>query len=298
MNIEGVVIFDAKSGIPLFSRLKGNIDSSLFSSFVTAIGHFSKELKFGGLSSFTTEEKVIYLAARDRIITALIAPVRKEFQEAYTLADNLGKQFETMSNGMTSLQPEDYSRFGPTADRFLREIKNPFLSRISGYVHEKYGGEISLKPKLMKESGAEGTMDMVVNLGIRYKAGSNGHSGRAAATAYSDSYVFCKVSEGLISKGEVMEFIDTIDGFGIRTMKKGNLEFIPYFPSRALIVGREYTPPVFEFLKKLPEDDEGYYIDGSHIYTQHKVKGADKNPKCYIDLLQWHDDGEPTEIEL
>jgi hypothetical protein len=62
VDIEGIVIFDAVSGVPLFSRMKGTTDPSLFSSFIAAIGHFSKQLKFGGLSSFSTEEKVIYLA--------------------------------------------------------------------------------------------------------------------------------------------------------------------------------------------------------------------------------------------
>ncbi|TFF96858.1 hypothetical protein EU546_00390, partial [Candidatus Thorarchaeota archaeon] len=85
MDIEGVVIFEASSGIPLYSRMKSDTDPSLFSSFVAAIGHFSKELKFGGLSSFTTEEKVIYLAPREKTITALIAPKKKEYQEAYSL---------------------------------------------------------------------------------------------------------------------------------------------------------------------------------------------------------------------
>ena len=95
-----------------------------------------------------------------------------------------------------------------------------------------------------------------------------------------------------------MEFIDSVDGFGIRTMKKGNLEFQPYFPSRALIVAREYTPQVFEFLKKLPNDKQGHYLDGSHIYAQHKMKGVEKNPKCYIDVLQWHENEDPQEIQL
>ena len=53
MDIEGVVIFEASSGIPLYSRMKGDTDPSLFSSFVAAIGHFSRELRFGGLSSFS-----------------------------------------------------------------------------------------------------------------------------------------------------------------------------------------------------------------------------------------------------
>ncbi|MFW9910167.1 MAG: hypothetical protein ACFFEF_16545, partial [Candidatus Thorarchaeota archaeon] len=94
MDIEGVIIFDSKSGIPLFSRLRKGLDPSLFSSFVTAITHFSRELKLGGLSSFTTEEKRIILADRENTITALITPTQKEFQEAHSLALELGRQFE------------------------------------------------------------------------------------------------------------------------------------------------------------------------------------------------------------
>jgi len=91
MDIEGVVIFEATSGVPLYSKMKGKTDPSLFSSFVSAIGHFSKEMRFGRLSSFTNDEKVIYLAPRDKTITALISPKKKEYQEAYSLASELDR---------------------------------------------------------------------------------------------------------------------------------------------------------------------------------------------------------------
>ena len=297
MNIEGVVIFDADSGIPLFSRLRSDIDSSLFSSFVAAIGHFSKELKLGGLSSFTTEEKVIYLAARESIITALIAPVRKEYQEAYSLADELGKQFEVVRNGSESLHAEEFSEFNVVADSFLKKIRNPFTSRVSEYIHEKYGGEISIKPRLMKESGSEGTIDMIVNLGP--KSGGKGNGGsKDLFAAFSDSYIFVKTAEGRVSRGDVMDFIDAMDGFGTRIMRKGSLEFLPYFPTRAVIMAREYTEPVFEFLKNLPRDKNGVYLDGSHVFAGFKGKGVPKQVRCYFDVYKWLDNQEVEQISL
>ena len=84
MDIEGVVIFEAESGVPLYSKMKGKTDPTLFSSFVSAIGHFSKQLKFGGLSSFTTEEKVIftYLMGNPEIpsVPPRIVPIEKRLK--------------------------------------------------------------------------------------------------------------------------------------------------------------------------------------------------------------------------
>jgi hypothetical protein len=296
MDIEGLVIFDAKSGIPLFSRLGRDIDPSLFSSFITAIGHFTRELKLGGLASFTTEEKMIFLAARETTITALIAPTRKEFQEAYSLASELGKQFEALQDTNRSLQPGDYVGFNQTADEFLRKIKNPFTSRVAEFVHDKYGGSISIKPRLMKESGAEVTLDMVANLGIRHS--DEDEAGKKDAKihqAFSESHIFCKVSEGRLSRGEIMEFVDSVDGFGVRVLKKDGLEFIPYFPTRAVIVAREYTDQVFDFISRLPKDGDNVYIDGSHIFAGRRL-GVQKDAKCYVDLYKWRDNEEPEQI--
>jgi len=298
MDIEGLVIFDAKSGIPLFSRLGRDIDSSLFSSFIAAIGHFTRELKLGGLASFTTEEKMIFLAARDTIITALIAPTRKEFQEAYALANELGEQFETFQDKNSSLQPGDYVAFNQTADEFLRKLKNPFYSRVAEFVHDKYGGSISIKPRLMKESGAEATLDMVANLGVRHSDEDETTKKDAMIhQAFSESYVFCKVSEGRLTRGEMMEFVDSVDGFGVRVLKKDGLEFIPYFPTRAVVIARDYTEQVFDFISKLPKDGKSIYIDGSHIFAGRRL-GVQKDAKCYVDVYKWQDNGEPEPINL
>ncbi len=299
MNVEGIVIFDLKSGIPLYSRLDNSMDSSLFSSFVAAIGHFSRDLKLGTLASFTTEEKIIFLATRANTITALITPTRKEFQEANAFANELGKQFEEEYYIPGCLQPEEYSSFNAVADEFLRKLRNPFISNVARFIHEKYGGSIAIKPRLMKDNGSEGTVDMLVNLGIRYDDDYDPRgNGKGTQDIYADAYIFCKVNEGRMTRGEIMEFIDSLDGFGVRSMKKDNLEFIPYFPTRAVIVARDYTDPVFDYLAKLPREENTVYVDGSHIFAGRRIKHASKDTRCLVDLYRWHENEEPEKIEF
>jgi hypothetical protein len=299
MDIEGVVIFDAKSGIPLFSRVSKGIDSSLFSSFISAIVHFAKDMELGGLTSFTTEAKMIFLAPRENTITALITPTRKEFQEAASLAGELGKQFEDKYHMPDILQPQNYKEFQTTAEEFLRKVKNPFVSNVATFVHSKYGGSVAIKPRLMKENGNEGTVDMLVNLGVRYDDEEDSQkNGKKTQDIYSESYIFCKLSEGRMSRGEVIEFIDSLDGYGIRAMKKDSMEFIPYFPTRAIIIAREYAEPVFDFLRKLPREEERICVDGAHVFAGRKMNGGPKNAKCYVDVYKWHENSDPEAINF
>ena len=138
---------------------------------------------------------------------------------------------------------------------------------------------------------------MLVNLGTRYNGKENGRA-KNLYGPFSEEYIFCKTAEGRLNRTEIIDFIDDVDSFGTRTMKKGSLEFIPYFPSRAVIVAREYTPQVFDFLKKLPKDKKGRYLDGSHVFVGVKTKGVPKQARCYFDVYQWHDNEEPEQISL
>ncbi len=295
LDIEGIVIFEANSGIPLYNKLKDNIDPSLFSSFVAAVGHFSKELQLGGLSSFTTEEKVIFLAATEKTITALITPKRAEYQVAYQLAANLGNQFEDRFDINDSPEPKDYSKFTRVADDFMRKMKHPFLNRVAIFVHEQYGGEISIKPKLMKQNGSTGELDIVVKLSQKKEDGSNQKRG-SASSILSEELSFVKAVDNEITKGEIIDFIDSTEGYGTMQVTKDDLEFQPYFPSRGIIIGREYAENVFEFLDRLPNEKGRPYIDGSHLYMGMKMKEIPKYAKCYLELWKWHDDRIPERV--
>jgi hypothetical protein len=290
LDIEGVVIFETKSGIPLYSKMKDHIDPNLFSSFVAAIGHFSRELKLGGLSSFSTEEKVIFLAATEKTITALITPKRSEYQVAYQLAANLGAQFEDRYEFEENIRPEKYNKFTIVVDDFMRKMKHPFLNRVAIFIHEQYGGEISIKPKLMKENGSTGEIDILVKVNQKKEDFDIKNS---ASTILSDELTFVKAVDNEITRGEILDFIDSTEGYGTMKVGKEELVFQPYFPSRAIIIGREYSDNVFEFLGKLPKEKGKPYIDGSHVYMGMKMKELPKESRCYLELWKWHDDREP-----
>ncbi|MBE0525634.1 MAG: hypothetical protein IH631_01740 [Candidatus Thorarchaeota archaeon] len=291
MDIEGVVIFEAASGVPLYSKMKGKTDPSLFSSFVSAIGHFSKEMKFGGLSSFTTEEKVIYLAARDKTITALIAPKKKEYQEAYSLASELGRRFEDGRYITTMPLIDDYDDFEEVADEFLKRIKNPFVSQVSSFVHDRYGGEVSIEARLFKRDGGQGVIDVLVDTSSKENGSASGGS------LFGEHYIFVKATEGIMGRVQLIDFIDSLDRFGVRFMNKDEFVFRPYFPSKAVIVARDYDQGALQFLEKYTHKNRTY-IDGAHIYAGLKLKEIPKETRCFVDLWQWRDDTPPEKVQL
>jgi len=292
LDIEGIIIFDAASGVPLFSRMKTKIDPSLFSSFVSAIGHFSRELKFGGLSSFTTEEKVIYLAPRDKIITALISPKKKEYDQAYSLANELGRKFEESSAGLSMVSSSAYSEFVDVADQYLRKIQNPFITRVSEFILEEYEGKVSIRPSLMTRDGSQGTVDLLIE--PRKKDTDQGDSWEE----FGENCSFVKVADTRVGRVHIIDFIDSLDNFAVLSMKKDEMILRPYFPARAIIVAREYDPAAIEFIKKLPKNEDGRYIDGAYLYAGLKLKGIPKETRCTLDVWQWREDQKPLRIEL
>jgi len=93
MQIEGVIIFDSNSGLLLFSKIDESVDSAMFSSFVWSIKEFFSELSLGGLSSFTTEDKTIFLASKSKIITAMITSGLPDYKKGYFTAFNICHDF-------------------------------------------------------------------------------------------------------------------------------------------------------------------------------------------------------------
>ncbi len=292
MDIEGVIIFDAVSGVPLFSRMKGNTEPSLFSSFVTAIGHFSRKLKFGGLSSFTTEEKVIYLAPREDIITALIAPKKKEYDQAYSLANELGRQFEEGRARWGSQPNVGNDEFSVIADQYLRRIQNPFISRVLDFILKEYGGEVLVRPRLMKRDGSQGMVDLLIDSRKKKKELDN------ELITFGENYGFVKVVDNRANRVQIIDFIDSLDNFAVLSMKKDEMILQPYFPSKAVVVAREYDPAVFDYLKKFPSDNNRKYIDGAYVYSGVKLKKVPKETRCFLDLWQWQDDQNPQQLNF
>lgn len=114
MQIDGIIIFDSMTGAPLFSKVDESVDTQHFSGFVTAAKTFFSTLSLGGLLSFTTEEKFIFLAARTRVVTAVITSSKLDPKKIYSLAYKITEQFDNkfqISSTGHVLPVKDYSSF-------------------------------------------------------------------------------------------------------------------------------------------------------------------------------------------
>jgi hypothetical protein len=298
MNVEGVVIFDSKSGVPLFSKLEKGIDPSLFSSFITAARHFSSELSLGGLSSFTTEEKVIFLAARGKTITALITPKSQEFQETYELACELGDQFENRFEVNDKPSSKEYMSFSPIVNEVLKKVENPFLRRVADFVYEEYGGEIWINPRLMRRNGAdvEGLIDIVLRKTGKEREDRKDMSLESLSELLSKNFIFVKAIDGVAGRSNIMDFVDSVSSFGSRVWVKGKLEFIPYLPSNAVVVARTFSDGAYEYIERLPSSNDIIRIDGTHAFVGSTLKKIPKETTCKLDLWRWRDSAFPERV--
>ncbi|NWF95143.1 MAG: hypothetical protein HXY34_03290 [Candidatus Thorarchaeota archaeon] len=295
MNIEGVVIFEAKSGIPLFSKVRGGMDASMFSSFVAAARHFSSELQLGGLSSFSTDEKVIFLASTARTVTALITPKSPEFQETYEFALELGQAFESKYEIPERPQPEEYDGFKSTVDEMLKKVREPFLNRVAEFAHKEYGGEVSIRARLMTKSGSEGVIDVMVNHSERIEDDGRHRQEESATTMLSRNLIFIRAIDDMASKGAVIDFIDAVDSYGAMIVKRDRLEFTPYYPKKAVVVARDYASDVSEFISRLPKEENRPYIDDGHVVLGIKTLAA-RQTRCFVELWIWRDNAYPEKI--
>ncbi len=297
MLFEGVVIFEARSGIPLFYKLKKNdMDPAMLASFIAAARHFLQDLHIGGLTSFSTAEKVIFLASTERTVAALIASKNPDFQEFSEVALEMCEEFERRYEIPERPQPIMYTDFENVAEELLNKIKDPFLNRVARFAYDEYGGEISIKARLMKKTGGEGTIDILVNYSQKLNDDAKYRPDELTTTLLSQNLIFIKTIDDIASRGDVIDFIDGIDDYVIIMMRKGETEFKPYYPQKAVIVARNYAPDVMELVDRLPHNEDKPYIDGRQIVAGLKKDASRGEKKCFIELWIWRENGYPKKI--
>jgi hypothetical protein len=80
-------------------------------------------------------------------------------------------------------------------------------------------------------------------------------------------------------------------------MNKDEFVFRPYFPSKAVVVARDFDQGALQFLEKYTHKGKTY-IDGAHIYAGLKLKDIPKDTRCFVDLWKWRDDAQPERIQV
>ncbi|MFX0063537.1 MAG: hypothetical protein ACFFC7_15290 [Candidatus Hermodarchaeota archaeon] len=168
MEIEALTIIDGTSGVPLFSKLEISIDDALFSGFLTAIRNFTKEMSLGGLSSFTTDEKTVYLVARSSVIVALIVSKKVPFEKIYSIAYTIGEKFEKEYDLSANIvEPDEFKNFSSFIDQIIKEKEVPFLIRVAEFAQKEFGGQLSVQPQLKNRHGNYHKIDLVLDRGIK-----------------------------------------------------------------------------------------------------------------------------------
>ena len=74
-------------------------------------------------------------------------------------------------------------------------------------------------------------------------------------------------------------------------------DVFPYFPAKAIIIAKDYSPTVFDEIENLPKFSGKMGIPGTHISPDAGMKGAPAVMKCFVELWKWFDNGKyPVQI--
>lgn len=298
MDVQDILFIDNSSGLPLFSYFKDDIDENLLSGLLTAIKEFTKELALGGLSSFTTDEKSIFLVGRKYCTVALISPDH-DFQKIYSLGYQLGELFESNYNlaEMKVIDTSKYEGFKESIEKVLTLNETDFLISVADFVKKEFGGDVSVKPTFKNNDGKQVTIDLVTDRGNKKNKGFFGTLATKMLKSFSEDITFVKVVDSTAGRGEVADFLDTLKTFGRLRHKNMEEDVFPYFPSKAVIIARDFSPTVFDEIDKLSTFGGKIGIAGTHISPDAGMMGAPKEMKCFIELWQWFDDKYPVRIK-
>ena len=288
-NIEGIVIIDGEASIPLFSKLDSSIDDALFSAFLSAIKTFSSELNLGGLSSFSTDEKSVFLLGRTKFIIAIISPMDTKTEQLISLGLKIGSAFEDRFENLLSednFETTNFEEFAPILEHLISDENVPFLAQASEFVRKEYSGDLAIETSVVDINGDPQKIDIIAQRGEKKSKSFRDVVTKRLVKGFSEDVSFVKVIEGTGGKQEVIDFINSMDKFGNRTASTEDGKF-PYFPARCIVIAQDYSPTLLDALKEYPTRSGKAFIGGSHIISTSRSKASPNATKCYIELWKW-----------
>ncbi|MCY3414422.1 MAG: hypothetical protein INQ03_22435 [Candidatus Heimdallarchaeota archaeon] len=291
MQVDGIIIINSYSGLPLYSKLDSTINDTLFSGFISAIRNFAKEISLGGLSSFNTEQMNVNLVARNKVLVALLSAKDVDIEKATAYAFTLGERFEeefVISDNNPNI--DQYQRFDDIIDELNNRDDIPFIIPVSEFAKKEFGGELSIQPKLINRDKKEVVVDLILDRGKKKGLFSK------LVKSFSEDVTFAKVIDGIGGRGEIQDFLDQLKTFGALRSKTIDDDEYPFYPSRGVIIARDYSPTVDEVLDKLDRTKGKANLPGTHIAFDAGMPGAPSAAKCFIELWKWKDDGYPERI--
>jgi hypothetical protein len=120
LEIYGVVVIDAITSLPLYSRLSG-VEPSLFSGFIGAILSYSDALLLGELASFATDEKAIYIVNGTKVKVAIVTSTKTDAERIANLARRIIIEFESLYELESTAEVSAFYSFEKTLNHLLLE---------------------------------------------------------------------------------------------------------------------------------------------------------------------------------
>jgi hypothetical protein len=126
MDIVGVLLFKSDSGSTLYSRKTKDVQEDLFSAFLTALKSFFSDFALGGLSTFASEEFIVYLASTNNVLTSIIidkkAASDKYFSLAFDISDAFYKSHKSVVDSQSPIISDDAINFDKKLDVILENF--------------------------------------------------------------------------------------------------------------------------------------------------------------------------------
>jgi len=247
-------------------------------------------MNLGGLSSFSTDEKNVHLVGRNRIVTALIADNDVESRHLLSLGLQLGEEFENRYVKELQGQVNEISivdNFSSTVESILSSEEIPFLVQAVDFIKKEFGGDLSVNSVVQNREGERNKIDVISDRGDKNPRSFRDRVIKRTLKGFSEDVIFFKIIDGIGGKNEVIEFIESMQTYGTKHAADDDGHF-PYFPAKAVIIARGFSPTLNEVLGKYPTRSGKAYIGGTHIIN-HPYQFSPASMKCFIEIWKWEE---------
>ncbi len=295
MEITAVIIFEAETGITLFSCFCNEDRGILLSSFLSAVAQLAEELELGQHLNFVAEERSVVLVRDQDIIVAMIANGFEDSHEMQAVARKIGREFNkryqaAMSNGSGVVENAKFQDFKRVLKQIVYNERESFasFSGLINFIQRQFCDDILIHPRIMGRDGKMHVIDMIVDCGSKHGS-MHDKLAMKLFKALSREVIFIKIFEGQADEIGVITFLEFLKLFGAKDEElKQNPSLYPYFPSRAVIIAEKFPPNILESLSAIfPKEDSGFYVGATHLAPTAELKFTPHVAHCHVELWQW-----------
>ncbi|HUY00980.1 MAG TPA: hypothetical protein VMV49_15565 [Candidatus Deferrimicrobium sp.] len=271
------------------------LDSDLFSGLLSAIQSFTSAIHIGILTSFTTLNKKILISLTENIVVALILDIRDSTEEWQGKAYEIGHDFDqTFDLNLWKGNRDQFLPFNEKISLILQKEKDSFVVQVAQWAAKEFGGEIHIDEKLLTSSDQEFLVNIIIDRGMlqdikfREKIISKVHKG------YNRDLIFLKVIDDIVGLKDAEEYIESCKDLGFECHQKDRCDhYFDYFPSKIIIIAREFAPPAIEKIHQLTyfhKKENNHFIISNCLprHTRNPTKnGKIKMFQCQVELWIW-----------